>query len=370
MKNSVCASTYIRYQRAWVQWLAYLKHINLSIFYRYLQRLNFHDQRVVLIGFMRYRRVEVMDSSSSVNGFLSAIRFEFVCNFYDDNIFSDSIIKQAKKSLSKLVTKKDKERIRLVRYPIPIALLLGSRTLALTTIIGRAKFTATLLAFHLFMRVGEYAMNGKRSKHVLMCDAVLYECSGHGLISAPIMCGLTGNFVITGVMVIFRGDKTHPEWKESYHYINNLHDEGASEEERKLVLLMVEWARLSKVKEEDPFFTRYETLTNRKQTRYCLRTSDISDFLNEIAVANGYDSGTFKPHSLRAGAAAEMHKSDVLPETINHAGRWAFESGMGVSYANKDDRVIGALSGIGDGAGSFTEGHIKSAKIPRRPKQV
>ena len=65
-----------------------------------------------------------------------------------------------------------------------------------------------------------------------------------------------------------------------------------------------------------------------------------------------------------------MHKSDVLPETINHAGRWAFESGMGVSYANKDDRVIGALSGIGDGAGSFTEGHIKSAKIPRRPKQV
>ena len=234
----------------------------------------------------------------------------------------------------------------------------------------RSKFTSTLLAFHLLMRVGEYAMNGKRSTHVLLCDAVLYECSGHGLISAPVMCSLSGNFEIMGVMVIFRGDKTHPEWKESYHYINNLREEGASGEEQKLVALLVEWARLSKVKEVDPFFTRYETLTNRRETRYCLRTSDISEFLKEIAVANGYESGTFKPHSLRSGAAAEMYKSDVLPETINHTGRWVIRSDMGVSYGNKDDRVIGALSGIDDGTGSFTEGHIKSAKIPRRPKQV
>ena len=370
MKSSVCTATYNRYQRAWFKWTSYCLSLDLLSYQFYLDTLSLNDQRQVLVGVMRFQRTVCLDSSGGVNALLSGIRFEFVCHLRDVSIFDDPIIKQAKKALSKFQNVKDKARTKFIRYPFPIALLFDMRNESLITIDGRANYTATLLAFHLLMRVGEYAYNGERSVHVMMCDAVLYDVSGLGLITAPSLRQLDYDFVVTGVMVIFRGDKTHPEWKETYHYINHLNDEGASDEECKLVDLLIEWALFSKVKETDSFFTRYEDKPGRRDSRRSLRTSDISAYLNLIAEKNNLDKGTFKPHSLRAGAAAEMFRSNIHPATINHSGRWRLESPMGVSYGNKDDRVIGALSNITNGVGSFTLGHIASARIPRRKKSV
>ena len=50
-------------------------------------------------------------------------------------------------------------------------------------------------------------------------------------------------------------------------------------------------------------------------------------------------------------------------DSIHH--HWLL-SPMGV----KDDRVIEALSNITNGVGSFTLGHMASARIPRRMKSV
>ena len=91
-----------------------------------------------------------------------------------------------------------------------------------------------------------------------------------------------------------------------------------------------------------------------------LHTSDTSAYFNLIAEKNNLDKGTFKPHSLRAGDVTEMFQSNIHHITIL----------VTISNVCEDDRVIGALSNITNGVGSFTLGHIASARIPRRKKSV
>jgi hypothetical protein len=209
------------------------------------------------------------------------------------------------------------------------------------------------------MRVGEYAANGKRSTHQLMCDQVEYELDDGSCVTAPVLRALHKEADVKGVLVIFRGDKTHHKTDESVHFISGYED--SSEPERWLTSLMVDWGVKSKVQIEDPFFTRYEDNRKMKDSRRVLRTKDISDFLRVCESAGSVPKNTFKPHSIRSGGASELSRAGVLPEQIDHLGRWAIGSTASRKYRMQMDRTAGALSNMENGKAKHTKANIRSA---------
>jgi hypothetical protein len=122
--------------------------------------------------------------------------------------------------------------------------------------------------------------------------------------------------------------------------------------------MLVEWVLLSEVKEEDPFFTRYlETGTRR-----VLIVRDMNRYLDIAAVEFGLKVGVFRGHSFRSGGASEMFQGGAIPEVVNHAGRWKYDSVSSIRYRLRKDRVSGALTGINGMVGNHSFRHMKSVK--------
>ena len=360
MRGTVCIATSRRYARAWLVWCNFCGERDLSG-NELLTGLTREKMLRTLVHFIYHRRVVKMDTFGVVNGYLTGIRFEFKCHFAEIKVLKDPVVVHALAAARDHVTLLDKERKLFVRYPIPYEAVRNMEELSIQTIDGRAKYTASELAFHLLMRVGEYTINGKKCTHTLMGSQVLLDTSTEELINIDDFRIRQGQVAIVGVMVLFKGDKTHKKHKETFHYISGEgHEDGA---ERHLVGLLLEWIRLSKVKLEDPFFTRY---AEHPKSRRVLTSRDITEFLNDAAVMMGLEKGVFKPHSQRSGGAMELCQSGVNSETINHAGRWADGSIPAVGYRKREDRRIGALSNIIGKVGSFSVKDMLSVKLIKK----
>ena len=360
MRGSVCPTTSKRYGRAWIVWEKHCAKRPAVGKNTLLSGMSRSGQLEELVRFIHYRRVIKMDTFGVVNGYITGLRFEFKCRLAEILCLKDPVIIQALSAAREHVSVLDKERKKFIRYPIPYETLRGMKEISLRTIDGRARYTASELAFHLLMRVGEYTINGKKCTHTLMCHQVLFDVDSNELIDVDQLRERWNSVTVLGVMVLFCGDKTHKKHNETYHYISA---EGPSDSaERLLVCLLLEWIQISKVCMSDPFFTRYG---EHPKGRRVLISRDISDFLKEAAINVGLEAGVFKPHSYRSGGAVELSHSGADAEVVNHAGRWVYKSHAGVTYRRREDRKIGGLTGIIGTKGSFSLKDMLSAKIVR-----
>jgi hypothetical protein len=188
----------------------------------------------------------------------------------------------------------------------------------------------------------------------MMCGQVGFELRDGRIISGPELRE-EEEAVVIGVLISFHGDKTHAMDDQTHHYVDGAN---GTEAEKWLAGMLVEWVFLSEVEEEDPFFTRYlETGTRR-----VLIVKDMNRYLDIAAVEFGLKKGVFRGHSFRSGGASEMFQSGVIPEVVNHAGRWKFDSVASIRYRLRKDRVQGALSGVKDMQGNHGFKHMKSVR--------
>jgi len=355
--------TNLKYDKAWLEWTMYVQCRNW--------RNNLFIEGIVngrkmlcdlLVGFIRELRHQRKFFMTNINGILAGVRSNFVNQGSDYcSVFSSETIVKAKKAATSFLVDGEFDRQRDERMPIPLEFILAERESSLKgSLLDRMTFIGCYLAFHLCMRIGEFASVGRVSPHILLAKNVRFEFRRQSLNAAEVSRSRFELGQLETVVIHIYSDKTHRVGQGSYHAIDAIN---GSCNEIELTHLLKEWALLAKMEPNDPFFRVYSKRSNGLIIGKTLQSSEVKRWLSAIAQKRGLKATEFGCcHVLRIGAAAALDAAGIDPEMINHIGRWASNSTAAVNYRKRKNRTVGALSFMKKDSPSFKLAQLPSVR--------
>ena len=260
-----------------------------------LDKLPFATQRIVLVKFIRHLH-ESKVSPNVIGSILASVQFILKVHCKDIKVFTDPTIQMARRAVQPSQRSESLRKEKSKRYPVTLDMLTWLREdyFVRGNIDDKMTYLGCILGFTFIWRVSQYVSDNKFG-HAILSEDVRFKLLT-GEIKRPWELMNIAKSRVECIVFIVRSNKQRGN--ETQHlYLGR-----KSVKETQLLEDLVDWCRLSEIKEGDPFMSRY--MTNRgKVTQKRLTRKMVSTALKVVASAFGFDKVHFAPHCLRIGAA-------------------------------------------------------------------
>lgn len=318
-------------------------------------------QRRAVASYIMHLRKEKGFSMSKINGSLAAVRFHCLVQFVDLDVWTDPVVSAARRAATRQVgVEQVRKRSVNFKYPVPLELLLQSREMYMKgSLETRMTYVACRLAYHLMMRVSEFAVTASKSPHHLLCEDVEFMVAGQVNYIIAVDAKRFSHLTCLGVLIHIWSSKTDQKRKGCTHVLRG---DGLSPVlEKELVQDIWTFACQSGSGKGEPFFRRYENGRGKS-----LRRKEVAHMVKEIMSRAGEDPQRFSTRSLRSGGATTLDSKGVAENTTNKLGRWAKDSAAAKIYRGSLAVAGGALSSDTAGGAVFLERDPFSSRDLRR----
>jgi len=340
LRSSVTLETGRKHEKAVIRWKEYLSRL-----FPQLQDNRFHmesmpRQRLIVSSWIRHMREVEQLSMSRINGYLAGVRFCFLCRFESIDIWTDPVITAARKAATRSwgQERKRKDCIAL-KYPLPLDFLINARAdFMCGDMISRMTYVSCCLAYHIMMRVSEFASTGPKAvPHFIRVEDVEFLLKHEVNYTPSVEAAHHRGGICEGVVIHLRSAKNDQVSQGHTHALQA--NAGSPDLEIQLVLDLWQWAQVSGARTGDPFFCRW--CDGRRRV---LMSKDIATMVKAIASRNGENPARFSTRSLRSGGATTLTSKGVDVDTTDRLGRWAYGSKSSGEYSGKRGIYGGALS--------------------------
>lgn len=360
LRAAIAPSTRKKYEGHFSEWVVFLESAGYEG--KRLDELPKQKQRLLVVDWIRHMRKDLLWGMSRINGCLAAVRHYFLSACWDIDIWSDPAVQSARKACALLIGKENIRRESLTqKYPLPMDVLLEARGSYMQNprSIAAMTYAACCLAYHIVLRVSEFATGASISRHSITTGDVdfLFMDSEKPLPAFKVTLS-TLSRSCSGVIIRVCTAKNDQLGRGHTHALYVTSE--SPEIERQVVKDLLNFAATSGAQQGDPFFRRY---TNGRG--YSLRPKDVSTLIKEMVSRVGADPRHFSAHSLRMGGYCQYRAKSSDKAGAAKTGRWAPGSTAPDIYEEALFVVGGAMSSdTFDGPLRLERGPLSRRDIP------
>eukprot|EP01041_Mallomonas_annulata_P009831 gene9831-20448_t len=351
--NAVLPSTLTQYQNLWRRWQNYCAHPSSGVVGRdvTLQSNPAAQRPGIFASFIVQQRTSHSIKHDRISGLVAAMKHHLIIKGADFSFLHHPLVDKtlgASKRLHDSPSKRYTNTGSTKCSPVTWDMIQGRVPTLWSTdnMMEVGLYIACCLAFHLCLRVSEYAASSfyeATTPHGIRSEDVIFEVedpfSGHINHITSMEWTLEGpSSTVKGALISIRTSKTDQRGVGSHHRLGTETNPKVAE----LVNHLSWWATHTSLTSGELFF-RFRPNAFGSPVRSITRR-DISEFLKKIADQLGLDRSGYSSHSLRVGGAEALKSSGFVTEDINQAGRWSSSSTAAIKYRSKTTLDIGALS--------------------------
>jgi hypothetical protein len=300
-----------------------------------IEHLQLDIQRVVLVKFIRYLH-ESKVSANVINQTLASLQFFMKVHCRDVKVFTDATIQLARRATLPTQRSESLRKEKAARYPVTLDMLMWLRKDYYVdgNIDDKMTYLGCILGFTFIWRVSQYVSDSK-SEHAILTEDIRFKLFTQEIIR-PWEVRNINKSRFECVVFVVRSNKQRGN-ETQYLYLGR-----KSDKEIQLLEDLIDWCRISGVKEGDPFLSRYLTKGGRV-THKRLTRNMVSTALKVVATAFGFNEVHFAPHGLRIGAAT-AGKAKGGREFVKDTGGWDGKSDNDLRYEQGTPLDDNALS--------------------------
>lgn len=339
--KSLKKNTRKRYAQNRDEWDEYVKDTRFKNDV-YLDESDRSSRRKVMTAFIIHLESVRHLSASNISAVMSALRFRFVINFRDDDVFKDATVLLARKSAAGLMGReKSMAAEERKQFPITLDMIKRSREVNWKqeeNIDKKMTYIGVAFGFNFMNRVSELVLDGVCDEYAVMSQDALMTVTSKATVSPWQLCKINTRDVLIAHFVIYSSKRGK---KARHLYLTR-----KTEEEGQLLSDMVDFMRMSGVQKNEPLLSRYKNGRFKKLTRRM-----INEEIKEMAKRSGLkemEKG-FTTRSMRIGGCTTMKAAGESSRTVKLVGGWAEESTCDAIYDRNTPMEGGALSACSSG---------------------
>lgn len=328
----------------------------------YLDGSDRTGRRKVVTAFVVHLETVRQLSPSNITSIMSALRFRFVSNFRDEDVFKDATVLLARKAAAGLMSR-EKSIIAEERkqFPVTVDMVKGSRKVnweGSDDIDKKMTYIGVAFGFNFMNRVSELVLDGVCDEYAVLSQDVLITLINKESISPWQLYKVNTSQVSIAHFVIYASKRGK---KARHLYLTR-----NTEEEGQLLSDVIDFMRMSGVKKDEPFLSRHKNGRFKKLTRKM-----INEEIKGMARRSGLgemEKG-FTTRSMRIGGCTTMKTAGESSRTVKLVGGWADESTCDAIYDRNTPMEGGALSTCTSGKKLLTSSDVKKLIPPNYPTQ-